>query len=140
MSKQPFHYRILKARVAETLIKELFKLNNYNVFNFGMEQVMPGIVGSLNKNNTPEANNIRQLPDFVVQNRDTGDLNYVEVKYRHNGNFRRSELPEDFKYTNAFFIIVHKEGINCISFKELSELGYLPQLEKFKLSRQSIFN
>ena len=57
--KQPFHFRILKARIAETLIKELFKLNNYNVFYFGMEEVLPGITGSLNNNTTSEAQSIR---------------------------------------------------------------------------------
>ena len=52
--KQPFHFRILKARIAETMVKELFKLNGYNVFNFGMEEVLPGIVGSLNTKRTNE--------------------------------------------------------------------------------------
>ena len=113
MKKQPFHFRILKAHVAETLIKELFKLNNYNVFNFGMEEVLPGIVGSLNTNTSAEAQGIRQLPDFVVQSNKDGSLHYVEVKYRHNGRFKITELPNDFKYINAFFIIVHKTGINC---------------------------
>lgn len=57
--KQPFHFRILKARIAETLIKELFKLNDCNVFNFGMEEVLPGITGSLNRDNSSEAQSIR---------------------------------------------------------------------------------
>ena len=137
--KQPFHFRILKARIAETLIKELFKLNGYNVFNFGMEEVLPGIVGSLNKNTSTEAQSIRQLPDFVVQSNDDGSLHYVEVKYRHNGVFKRTELPDDFKYTNAFFIIVHKTGLNCISFSDLSKIGYLPAKAPFTLRTQQQF-
>ena len=72
--KQPFHFRILKARVAESLIKELMKINDYNVFNYGMEAVLPGIVGSLNKNSSTEASQIRQLPDFVIQNKANGSL------------------------------------------------------------------
>jgi len=138
--KQPFHFRILKARIAETLIKELFKLNNYNVFNFGMEEVLPGITGSLNKDNSTEAQGIRQLPDFVIQNTADGSLSYLEVKYRHNGIFQRTDLPEDFKYTNAFFIIVHKTGIKCISFTELCEIGYLPNKTHFTLSTQQYFS
>ena len=137
--KQPFHFRILKARVAETLIKELFKLNGYNVFNFGMEEVLPGIVGSLNSNTSTEAQSIRQLPDFVIQNREDGSLSYLEVKYRHNGHFKRSELPADFKYINAFFIIVHKSGIGCISFNNLSKIGYLPNETQFTLKGQQQF-
>lgn len=49
-----------------------------------MEEVLPGIVGSLNTNKSAEAQSIRQLPDFVVQSKDDGSLHYVEVKYRHN--------------------------------------------------------
>ncbi len=137
--KQPFHFRILKARIAETLIKELFKLNNYNVFNFGMEEVLPGITGSLNKNTSSEAQSIRQLPDFVIQNTEDGSLSYLEVKYRHNGIFKRTDLPEDFKYTNAFFIIVHKTGINYISFSDLTEIGHLPDRAPFTLRTQQDF-
>ena len=137
--KQPFHFRILKARISETLIKELFKINNYNVFNFGMEEVMPGIVGSLNTNNSAEARQIRQLPDFVIQNKIDGSLHYVEVKYRHNCSFRIEDLGKDYKYTNAFFIIVHKEGIGCISYNDLNRIGFLPEEDIFKLEGQQEF-
>jgi hypothetical protein len=136
---QPFHYRIIKARIAETIIKELFKHNAYRVYNFGMEEVLPGIVGSLNTNKSVEASQIRQLPDFVVQNSSDGQLFYVEVKYRHNGIFQRTALDKDFKYANAIFIIVHKSGIGCISFKELDEIGYLPNEDPFTLKGQKYF-
>jgi len=33
-----FHYRMIKARVAETIIKELFLVSGYNVFDYGMER------------------------------------------------------------------------------------------------------
>lgn len=73
---------------------------------FRMEELLPSISGSLNKNNSAEAQSIRQLPDFVIQNTEDGSLSYLEVKYRNNGIFKRSDLQKDFKYTNAFFIIV----------------------------------
>ncbi|MEZ5195138.1 MAG: hypothetical protein R2764_01665 [Bacteroidales bacterium] len=139
MQKQPFHFRILKARIAETLIKELFKLNGYNVFNFGMEQVLPGITGSLNTNTSEEAQIIRQLPDFVIQNTSDGSLQYVEVKYRNKGNFKFADLPKDFKYTNAVFIIVHKTGIGCISYNQLKEIGKLPLNGPYTIDNQNYF-
>lgn len=140
MQKQPFHFRIVKARIAETLIKELIKLNGYNVFNFGMEEVMPGITGSLNTNNSEEAQMIRQLPDFVIQSITDGTLQYVEVKYRSTGDFKFTDLPKDFKYTNAVFIIVHKTGIGCISFSELKEKGSLPKKSPHTIETQKYFH
>lgn len=104
-----------------------------------MEEVLPGITGSLNNNTSSEAQSIRQLPDFVLQNTVDGSRSYLEVKYRHNGIFRRTDLPEDFKYTNAFFIIVNKTGINCISFSDLTEIGHLPNEAPFTLSTQQHF-
>jgi len=61
-----------------------------------MEEVLLGIVGSLNSNTSTEAQSIRQLPDFVVQNSNDGSLSYLEVKYRHNGVFKRTDLTKDF--------------------------------------------
>jgi hypothetical protein len=50
MKHNPFSYRIVKGRLAETLIKELFKVNNYNVFGFGVEQSLSGLEEGLHKN------------------------------------------------------------------------------------------
>jgi hypothetical protein len=140
MKHNPFHYRIVKARLAETLIKELFKINNYNVFGFGVEQSLSGLESSLHKSHSPEALQIRQQPDFVVQNTLDGTLHYVEVKYRHNGVFKRDELAKDFSYQNAYFIIVHKKGIRCIAFEELDKLGYLPEDNKYCLGQSNDFS
>lgn len=104
-----------------------------------MEEVLPGIVGSLSSYFCEEAQSIRQLPDFLIQNTDDGSLSYLEVKYQYNGIFKRTDLPKDFKYTKALFIIVHKTGINCISFEELDKIGYLPAQIPFTLSSQKYF-
>lgn len=141
-----FHFRLVKARLAETLIKELFKINGYNVFNFGMETVMPMITGTLNKDSSTEALDIRQMPDFVVQRTSDGALFYVEVKYRANGKFSRAELPQDFRYQNAWFIIVSRETVQCASFNQLdkgiqmtgSDQTLLEHVNPFELSLESI--
>jgi hypothetical protein len=87
-----------------------------------------------------EASQIRQQPDFVVQNKIDGRLHYVEVKYRHNGVFKRGDLAEDFNYQDAYFIIVHKKGIRCISFEELDKLGKLPDEDKYCLGESKEFS
>lgn len=41
MFKNNFHYRMIKARIAETIVKELFQICGYSVFEHGMERAMP---------------------------------------------------------------------------------------------------
>ena len=61
------------------------------------------------------------MPDFVVQSLDTGELFYLEVKFRANGKFSVKELPEDYPYKNAWFVIVSPQKIQCIHYKRLHE-------------------
>ena len=120
MSQQKdYSQNIIKARVAETIIQELFIQNGYNVFNYGMERTMPTLVGKLNRNTDEVSTAIRSMPDFVVQHIESGELLYVEVKFRSSGKFDIKELLINFPYENAHFIIVSKNAIKCISFKDL---------------------
>ncbi|HPE77977.1 MAG TPA: hypothetical protein P5210_03725 [Draconibacterium sp.] len=121
MNTNNFHYRVIKARVAETIIKELFLLSGYSVFDYGMERSMPSITGKLNMDNSETALQIRKMPDFVIQSPPPeNELFYVEVKYRKN-----SQFPTDaddlinFPYSNAWFIIVSQNNIRCISYNQI---------------------
>lgn len=116
-----FHYRIIKARVAETIIKELFLVCGYNVFEYGMERSLPTITGRLNNDNSETAIQIRKMPDFVVQAPPPGnELFYVEVKYRKNGQFPSiSDGIKNYPYTNAWFIVVSQRDIRCISYQQI---------------------
>ena len=53
------------------------------------------------------AEEIRRMPDFVVQNK-TGEVFFVEVKFRANETFKFKDLPKDYPYYNAFIILVSK--------------------------------
>ena len=121
MPNNHFHYRMIKARVAETIIKELFLLGGYNVYEHGMERTMPSITGKLNYDNSETALQIRKMPDFVIQSPPPDNrLFYVEVKYRKHSEFPTSaDAIEKFPYTNAVFIIVSKKDIRCISCQQL---------------------
>lgn len=121
MSTTHFSHNLIKGRVAETIIQELFQANDYNVFSYGMERTVPAIIHGIRGMNTEVAKAIRSMPDFVMQNTENGDLFYVEVKYRAWGHFTLKDLIEDYPYTNAHFIIVTNRNILHISYNDLKE-------------------
>jgi len=49
------------------VIKELFLSLGYNVFRYGMENTVPGIMELLKGVRGDVATNIRRMPDFVIQ-------------------------------------------------------------------------
>jgi len=69
-----YRYRVIKGRIAETLIEELFLSIGYNVFRHGMENTVPSIVDLLKGVSSDVADNIRLMPDIVVQK---GDKVYI---------------------------------------------------------------
>lgn len=50
MSQNSFHYRLIKARVAETIINELFHVSGFNVFDYSIDRSMLDILKSLTTN------------------------------------------------------------------------------------------
>jgi len=119
MSVQEFSHNLIKGRVAETIVQELFQANGYNVFSYGMERTVPAIIHGIRGLNSEVAKAIRSMPDFVMQNMRNGELFYVEVKYRAWGHFTINDLIEDYPYGNAHFIIVTNRNILHISYNDL---------------------
>src|SRR6185436_7997296 len=56
-------YNMIKGRIAETLIQELFLSLKYNVFRYGMEHTVPGITELLKGIKSEVAYQIRKMPD-----------------------------------------------------------------------------
>lgn len=141
-------YNMIKGRIAETLIQELFLSLNYNVFRYGMENTIPGIMELLKGVRSDVAEDIRRMPDFVVQHPKTKDVHFIEVKFRANGEFRFKDLPKNYPYTNAFIIVVSKRHIKCLSVKELQEgkeittesRNYLGNRKEFDLEKEVIID
>src|SRR5690606_40834106 len=77
-----YRYNMIKGRIAETLIQELFLSLNYNVFRFGMENTIPGIMELLKGVRSDVAHEIRRMPDFVIQDPRTKSVYFLEVKFR----------------------------------------------------------
>ena len=137
---------MVKGRVAETLIQELFLSLGYNVFHYGMERSVPGIANLLKQNNTPVARGIRSMPDFIMQDPRKDAVYFVEVKYRANGQFSLADLPKDYPWDNAYFIIVSKRHIKGVTLEELKAgktvgektRNYLGQRKEFELDKDTI--
>lgn len=139
--ERSYRYGMIKGRIAETLIQELFLSLGYNVFRYGMENTIPGIMELLKGVRSDVAQEIRRMPDFVMQNPKTKDVYFVEVKFRANEEFALKDLPKGYPYENAYIILVSKKHIKCITVAELQEgkevsptsKNYLGNREEFDL-------
>lgn len=141
-------YNMIKGRIAETLIQELFLSLGYNVFRYGMENTVPGIMELLKGVRSDVAQQIRRMPDFVMQNPTTKDVYFVEVKFRAKEQFSLEDLHKNYPYDNAYIILVSKKHIKCITVKELQEgkditpetRNYLGNRKEFDLDKEVIID
>lgn len=150
MNDKEYNYRygMIKGRIAETLIQELFLTLGYNVFRYGMENTIPGIMELLKGVRSDVAQDIRRMPDFVMQNPKTKDVYFVEVKFRASGEFRFKDLPKNYPYTNAYIILVSKRHIKCVTVAELeagkeitpTTQNYLGNRSEFSLDKDVIID
>jgi hypothetical protein len=143
-----YRYGMIKGRIAETLIQELFLSLGYNVFRYGMENTIPGIMELLKGVRSDVAQEIRRMPDFVMQNPKSKEVYFVEVKFRASGEFSYKDLPKDYPYLNAYIILVSKKHIKCITVGELQEgkeittasHNYLGNRKEFDLDKDVIID
>lgn len=143
-----FRYNMIKGRIAETLIQELFLSLGYNVFRYGMENTIPGIMELLKGVRSDVVNEIRRMPDFVIQNPRNKEVHFVEVKFRASGEFALKHLSKNYPFENAYFVILSKRHIKCITYKELLEgkeitrtcRNYLGNRQEFDLEKEVILD
>jgi len=141
MTKKETRYKegMIKGRIAEGLIEELFLALGYNVFRYGMENTVPGIMELLKGIKSEVATNIRRMPDFVVQHPHRKEVFFVEVKFRANEEFSIKDLPQDYPFENCYFIVVSKKHIKCINYDELKEGKQITTKSKNYLGSRSEF-
>ncbi|RLD76707.1 MAG: hypothetical protein DRJ10_13155 [Bacteroidetes bacterium] len=137
--KYNYHYNMIKGRVAEAIIKELFQVNGYRVYDYGMERTLPQAIENGKNLKDEMAYRVRNMPDFLVQDIKSGVLNYVEVKYRVKGSFTLKDI-ENNPYETTCFIIVSKENIQWISFAELTEGKILPASNEKNIENNTKFH
>jgi hypothetical protein len=117
----PWISGVIKGRIAETIVEELFRSLGFQVFSYGMENSIPGIKDLLKGVRGDVSKNIRQMPDFVVFK--DNQAHFIEVKYRASGELNLKDIAKygDYPFENALFVLVTKKHIKCISYNELSE-------------------
>ena len=151
LSQRQSRYKedVIKGRLAETLIEELFLSLGYNVFRYGMENTVPGIMKLLKGVRSDVADNIRRMPDFVIQHPERKDVFFIEVKFRKGEKFDIYDNSiTDYPYENAFFIVVSKKHIKCLSYQELksgkeitpTSHNYLGNRREFELDKEVIID
>lgn len=146
--ERQYRYGMIKGRIAETLIQELFLSLGYNVFRYGMENTIPGIMELLKGVRSDVAQEIRRMPDFVIQDPRSKSVYFIEVKFRASGEFRFKDLPKNYPYENAFIILVSKKHIKCLTVDELKEgkeitptsRNYLGSRKEFDLQKEVIID
>lgn len=119
--ENPWISGVIKGRIAETIVEELFRSLGFQVFSYGMENSIPGIKDLLKGVRGDVSKNIRQMPDFVVFK--DNQAHFIEVKYRASGELKLKDIDKygDYPFENALFVLVTKKHIKCISYKELCE-------------------
>jgi len=142
-----FNKDMIKGRIAEALIEQLFLSQGYEVYRYGMENTVPGITRKLQSVEGGVSNKIRKMPDFVVQKPDNRDeLFFIEVKFRRSEKFSIDDVSEDFPFENCYFVIVSKKRIKCITYKELEvgeeitpkSFNYLGYRDEFDLDKDAV--
>ena len=119
--ENPWVSGVIKGRIAETIVEELFRSLGFQVFSYGMENSIPGITDLLRGVTGDVEKNIRQRPDFVVFKDNMA--HFIEVKYRANGKLKLSDIEKygDYPFKNALFVVITKKHIKCISYAELKD-------------------
>lgn len=141
-----YRYNMIKGRIAETLIQELFLSLRFNVFRYGMENTIPGIMDLLKGVRSDVATDIKHMPDFVIQDNRSHSVYFIEVKFRAAETFKFSDLPKNYPYTNKYIIVVSKKHIKCLSVEDLrsgkeitpSCKNYLGNRKEFDLDKEVI--
>jgi len=125
-----FRYKMIKGKLAETLVEQLFLSHKYTVFRYGMEK------------------QLKRMPDFVVQHCINKDTFFVEVKFRSNGRFTRRDLDKDYNNENSLIIVVSRKHIKCLSVRELRQgqeitensCNYLADRPEFDLRKDVVID
>ena len=129
----------IKGAIGETLIKELFIENEFVVYDYGVEHLVPSFSPRVGQKefdeNCRNSKVIKSLPDFVVAK--NGKAEYVEVKYKSKGFVT---LDEDYSFKNAFVINVKKDGIFMAKAEQIIKKKHKKIAAKDKYKRIADYN
>ena len=119
-----FAFNLTKGRIAESLIQELFLLEGFQVYKYGLENNYQGLYKQLVGNKRPTAENLRKSPDLVVFDPTSDKINYLEIKFCSQKFYESNTMDSyDIIFPDCYFIIVTPNGIFSILHDELNSIG-----------------
>ena len=113
--------------------------HGYNVFHYGMERSIPGVAQLTRKTFGAVKRQIQTMPDFVMQQPGTDRLFFIEVKYRANGTFDISNVKGQYPWPHAYFNLVSKEHIKCLTYAQLqADKAFAPDRGNYLIKRTDL--
>src|SRR3990172_6725851 len=131
---------MIKGRIAETIVEEMFLAMGFEVFAFGMEHTIPGFGNRYSPRSGLVASKIRRKRDFVVTREN--ETFFVEAKYRSNGEFDfQKHYGDDYPYPEAYFVLISPKHIKIQEAEELTKgepFVYLDRCPAFEVDRDVV--
>ena len=116
-----FNYNLLKGKIAELIIEQLFRDLGFEIFPYGIETKIPNyqkVRSSLEKE-TKNLNPIRSNPDFFIHHPELKIAKLIEVKFRKDKCLEHKGFANYYN-EDALFIMVTKDGIKYANSQEIS--------------------
>lgn len=128
-----FVFNLTMGKIAECLIQELFLLEGYQVYKYGMENNYPHLYKQISFDQSETSKAIKYSPDLVINDPtiQEGGLYFAEVKFCSTDTFDLDQAKYQHhaqSFPNCYFFIVNPSNIYAISFEALYDKGSLPLL------------
>lgn len=105
-----------KGKLAEKMISEMMAEMGFRVAKFGYEHLFPKLANRRKLLKGDIGHKIRSQPDFLIVNPKNMEANFVEVKYRANGEISERHLEKNLKhYPESWVVMVSQRGIHIAS-------------------------
>jgi len=108
----------LKGGWVEMLIEEMLKELGYEVYPFGIEHTLPGLVDKIKNEDSETSFFIKKMPDFVVYHPEKKLLFLIEVKFRTSGRLSYS-IVKNSPYAPTYVLLVSPVGIKCETISDM---------------------
>ena len=121
-----FRFNLMKGKVVEVLIQNIFEEVGYQVFSYGHENTLGYLKNELckYKKHNDTLKKIRFTPDFVLYNPKTEDTKLIEVKYSDcKGEKCIGDYEPYQKYWNdCYILVVNPSSKNIYYIQKASEI------------------
>ena len=123
------HENLIKGRIAETIVEEMFRDAGYQVYRFGYESFLQSLVqkdNRINKRNIV-GKMVSSMPDFLVVKNNKPD--FIEVKFRKDGKLDKEEL-ESWSKARVLLVSPSQPFFQISSVTAFIETGKLYKLDE----------